>query len=299
MEYLISEHSINKNLKNIFNQPLKYRNHIIFLDFVSKYAKDRLGCVGMTMPRWSCGVSEEDKIISGIIYRSKDDFIQSLFNIYELQSPAEPYIEFKHSEFIKYTESKIRDKQLEKTILNLTKKEIFVKKFPIAMYSKKSEGCKKYQIRLENREIKNESIITKFESGSVGKYDYKYKVYLDSKFMLYTLNNIMMGHSTMIPINLYDWINIPTVSHLFIKRFMSPYYFVKKKGQMTKKKIKFETINDELGIYKSNREILNQILRPIEKINYIQMLYNNKIVEIQYYKSGNYLRKVDYKNIIN
>lgn len=298
MNYLISEHSINKKLKEIFGQPLKYRNHIIFLDFVSKYSKDRLGEGKMTHLVWSHGVSKKDEIISNVIYINRDDFIQGLFNLYELKYPAEPYIEFKHSEFIKYTSSKIKDKQLEKTISDLNKRKISVKNFPIAIFSKESVGCKKGKIILENREIDNEPIITKFECGPVGKYDYRYKVYLDSKFMLYTLNNIMMGHSTMISTKLYDWIYLPTVSHMFMKRFMSPYYFAKK-GYMTKKTIKFETINSELGTLKSDRQILNQVLRPIEKANYTQMLFNKGIVVIQYYKSGNVLRRVDCKDIIH
>lgn len=278
-QYLISEHSVNKNLRNIFEEPSKYRNHIIFLDFLCKFMKDKIpenrnniyGISKVTLSNDST-----DQIVINV-----DNDIENIIGILRslTKDAFDPYIKFKHSDFIKYTQTKIKDKQLEKAINELCIKKIKFD-FPVCVFNNnKCSGLlfKKLKSIEMNRPI-DETILNKYEAKPIGKFDYEYKISLNSRFILYMINNILMNHSVEVPIKNYDWNYIPTSANLFMKRFVLPFYYPRKRYR---KRLKFETIREELGIELSNRQILNQVLRPIEKLNYIKLMHNDDVIEFQ------------------
>lgn len=290
IKFLISEHSLNRNLKEIFYNPIKFRKHLTVIDYLSHYINNKYNGNGISQIKFS--ESEfEDSIITNVIYdmeRFKND-LKSMNKIKE----DNPYIEFKHSDFIKATNSKIKDVEVIKILKDLSTITVNFN-FPVCVISKDSCGYTDHRIKKceYKKEIKNEKILNNYESIKHGKFDYKYKIILDTRFILYLINNIKMNHTSFIPTDAYHCTKVPTSSQLFMRRFISPYNF----GRRNKKKrtIKYDTIRSETGFDKSNSYIRSHMLKPLIESGYIQTFYGNddKVIIFHFNKVGNYIAKI-------
>jgi len=288
---LISEHSLNKNLKTIFKNPIKFRRHLTVIDYISYYINGIYNGNGISQIKLSEVNNDfEDPIIIDV-EQDLEKFKNNLKTINPNNSNV-PYIEFKHSDFIRATNSKIKDTELKKILEDLYTMPINID-FPVCLIDKKSCGdsLKKIKKCEFKKQIKNETIINKFECVKHGKFDYKYKVVLDSEFMLYLINNIIMRHSAIIPVEMYNCTNMPTSSQIFMRRFI--YTNNWKKVGPKDIKLKYDTIRFETGFYKSNGYIRSHMLKPLINSNYIKAFYNNSssIAIVQFLKNGPYIRR--------
>lgn len=286
---LISEHSLNRNLRSIFPNPIKFRRHLTIIDYLSQYINGIYNGDGISQIKISKVNSDfEDPIITEISY-DIEKFKNNLKTII-------PYIEFKHSDFILATNSKIKDVEL-KRVFEYFSTTPMIFNFPVCLASKNSCGfpvnkIKKHEFK---KQIKGETILKQFEYIKHGKFDCKYKIELDTNFMLYLINNVIMKHSSIIPIEMYNCVHIPTASQLFMRRFIYSNGY-KKTGPRTIK-LKYDTIRWETGFNKTDSYIRSNMLRPLVESKFIKTLYNSKrgVIKIEFIKRGPYILRFQNK----
>jgi len=288
-EFLISESALNKNLIKIFPRLPKYNKHLLVIDFICTYINEKIineylidsTNYGMTQ------IIKSDDIINKIsydinIFRNE---LRNATNKAFRTNHDVPHIIFNHNEFIKNIKSKISISKMEKILIDLNRTE-FSGVFPLYTVPDNLE-FKQIPKRFKTKEtlisLNKENLLGKFEVIKLNKYNTKYNIFIDNRFVLYLLNNIITNHYFNIPYKMYDCNYISTISQLFMRRFVSPSGF----GKRTFKKINFQTIKNELGIKdKSCQYIKSKILEELQRKGYIKYFHNRTMVQIEYTKMG-------------
>jgi len=288
-EFLISENTLNRNLVKIFPKLSKHNKHLFIIDFICTYITEKIineyfsdsTNYGMTQ------ITEIDGVINHIGYNInifKNELKEATNKAFNVEYKI-PHIIFTHSELIKITKSKVSINEMEKilTVLNDTK---FSGTFPLYTIPE-NLTFEKMPNKLKTKEklvsLKEEKILGTFEVNKINKYNVKYDISIDNRFMIYILNNIITNHYFNISYDMYSCINLSTMSQLFLRRFILPNGF----GKNTIKKINFKTIKNELGIVdKSCKYIKSKILEELQRKGYINFFYNRTTVQIEYSKIG-------------